>query len=82
VAKPLYQYKVGDEKIEHSPAKKHLGILVAGKLDMSQQGALAAQKAYLILSCTKRSVVSRVTVVILTFYFALVRPHLEYCVQI
>jgi len=30
-----YQYKVGDEGIEHSPSKKDLSILVDGKLVMS-----------------------------------------------
>ena len=25
-----YRYKLGDERIEHSPAKKDLGVLVGG----------------------------------------------------
>jgi len=39
-----YQYKLGDIKMEHSSAKKALGVLVDGKLDMSQHCALTAQK--------------------------------------
>jgi len=52
------------------------------KLNMSWQCALAAQKVNRILGCIKRSVASSSRKVILPHYSALMRPHLQYCVQL
>ena len=42
---PCYQYKLGDVRIELSPAEKDLRVLVDGKLDMSQRCTLTDEKA-------------------------------------
>ncbi|PKU46926.1 hypothetical protein llap_2761 [Limosa lapponica baueri] len=73
--------RLGGEWIESSP-KEDLGVLVDEKLNVSQQCALAAQAPNCILGCTERSEASRSREGILPLYSTLMRPHLEYCIQL
>ncbi|XP_055554008.1 uncharacterized protein LOC129734474 [Falco cherrug] len=81
-------HKLGEEWLESDPAERDVEVLVDRRLNMNQQRALAAKRANRIVGYVKHSITSRSKEVIILLYSAvillysaLVRPHLEFCVQ-
>ena len=67
--------------LSNSTSEKNLGIVVDHKLNISQQCDEATKEANTILGCINRSIVSKFRKVIVPLYSALVRLHLEDCVN-
>ncbi|KAJ7415266.1 rna-directed dna polymerase from mobile element jockey-like [Pitangus sulphuratus] len=81
---PGYLYRLENKMLESSTTERDLGVLVDGKLNMSQQCALAgpggwARRANCVLGCIRQSIASLSREVTVLLYSALVQPHLDYC---
>ncbi|CAM5110902.1 unnamed protein product [Natator depressus] len=76
-----FSYKLGTHQLEVTEEEKDLGVLVDHRMTMSRQCDMAVKKANAVLGCIRRGISSRDKEVLVPLYKALVRPHLEYCVQ-
>ena len=72
------EYKMGDAVLGRTTQEKDLGVTFSADMKVSEQCGIAASKGKEILGLIRRTVTERL---IVPLYKAIVRQHLEYCIQ-
>ena len=74
-------YKVGDTVLDTTVKEKDLGVTISADMKVSEQCGIAASKGNQILGLIRRKITYKEKKIIIPLYKAIVRPHLEYCMQ-
>ena len=61
--------------------EKDLGVIMNANMKVSEQCRIAASKANQVLGMIRRNITYKDKSLIVPLYKAIVRPHLEYCIQ-
>src|SRR5215831_6184977 len=77
-----FQYFMGASEIMSVEKEKDLGVIIDRSAKSSEQCTIAANSANKILGLIKRSIHFKNKDIVLRLYKALVRPKLEYCIQV
>ena len=69
-------------QIQEVHDEKDLGVIVSDDLKWDKQCVAVVKKANKLLGMIKRNFIDRSKATILALYKSLIRPHLEYCIQV
>ena len=74
-------YKMGASVLGTMVKEKDLGVTISADMKVSEQCGIAASKGNQILGLIRRNITYKGKKLIIPLYKAIVRPHLEYCIQ-
>ena len=74
-------YKMGDTVLGTTVKEKDLGVTISTDMKVSEQCGIAASKGNQILGLIRRNITYKGKKLNIPLYKAIVRPHLEYCIQ-
>ena len=72
---------MGDTVLGTTVKEKDLGVTISADMKVSEQCGIAASKGNQILEFIRRNITYKDKKLIIPLYKAIVRPHLEYCIQ-
>ena len=75
------EYKMGDGVLGRTTQEKDLGVTLSADMKVSEQCGIAASKGNQIIRLIRRNIMYKKKQLIVPLYKAVVRPHLEYCIQ-
>ena len=75
-------YKMGDTVLGTTVNEKDLGVTISVDMKVSEQCGIAASKSNKILGLIRRNIAYKGKKLIIPLYKAIVRPDLEYCIQL
>ena len=75
------EYKMGDAVLGRTTQEEDLGVTFSADMKVSEQCGIAASKGNQILGLIRRTIMYKEKQLIVPLYKAIVRPHLEYCIQ-
>ena len=73
--------KMGDTVLGTTVKEKDLGVTISADMKVSEQCGIAASKGNQILRLIRINITYKGKKLIIPLYKAIVRPHLEYCIQ-
>ena len=72
---------MGNTILGISVKEKNLGVTVSADMTVSEQCGFAAAKGNQMLGIIRRNITYMEKTLIITWYKAVVKPYLEYCIQ-
>ena len=74
-------YEMGGTILSKTGKEKDLGVTMNANMKVSEQCRIAASKGNQVLGMIRRNITYKEKSLIVPLYKAIVRPHLEYCIQ-
>ena len=74
-------YEMGGSILSKTVKEKDLGVSMNANMKVSEQCRIAASKGNQIIGMIRRNITYKENSLIVPLYKAIVRPHLEYCIQ-